>query len=305
MKRKNIRLFSFLIALVMLLTGTAGCSMEPVNLASQQGGRFENGASESGLLEVHFLDVGQGDCTLIKYGEHAMLIDAGENDSGTKIQAYLNSQGVTRLDYVIGTHPDSDHIGGLDVIIYKFDCKMVMLPDYKKDTKTYRDVLGAMNSKSYKNTLPEVGEQYSLGEAVFTIVAPNGTYDTANNSSIGLLISYGDRTFLFTGDAEEEAEQDIATNGIEIDCDVYQVGHHGSKTSSSEELLNAASPAYAVISCGEGNRYGHPHAQTLNQLRYRGIQVFRTDEQGTIVAKTDGVNIIWNASPSESWKAGN
>lgn len=305
MKRKNRRLVSLLLALVILITGTAGCGTGAGNQAVPSGVRSENSTGESGLLEVHFLDVGQGDATLIKYGEHAMLIDAGENDSGTKIQAYLNSQGVTGLDYVIGTHPDSDHIGGLDVIIYKFDCKTVMLPDYKKDTKTYRDVLGAMKSKAYNNTLPQPGKQYPLGDAVFTIVAPNGTYDAANNNSIGILLSYGDRSFLFTGDAEEAAEQDIVANGINIDCDVYHAGHHGSKTSSSEELLNAASPAYAVISCGEGNRYGHPHAQTLNQLRYRGIQVFRTDEQGTIVARTDGVNISWNASPSETWKAGN
>ena len=130
-------------------------------------------------------------------------------------------------------------------------------------------------------------------------------YEDANNNSISIILQYGDRKFLFTGDAEEEEEQDIVNAGISIDCDVYKAGHHGSRTSSSEELLNAASPAFAVISCGEGNSYGHPHARTLNEFRQRGIQVFRTDEQGTIEAVTDGVTIKWNCSPSETWKTGN
>lgn len=274
-----------------------------------QSGGFAGGSSSSytveGELEIHYIDIGQGDATLIKQGEHAMLIDAGENDSGTKIQDYLNSQNVTKFDYIIGTHPHSDHIGGMDVIIYKFDCDVVMMPEVESNTKTYRDVISAMKSKNYTNTAPVVGSTYSLGDATFTIIAPSKVYEDTNDNSIGLLLQYKERRFLFTGDAEEEAEADIVATGINIDCDVYQVGHHGSRTSSSEALLNATSPAYAVISCAEGNSYGHPHARTLNELRYRGIQVFRTDEQGTIVCTTDGVTIKWNCSPSETWKAGN
>lgn len=233
-----------------------------------------------------------------------MLIDAGENDMGIKVQDYLYSQNVTKLDYVIGTHPHSDHIGGMDVIIYKFDCDTVMMPDVSSNTKTYRDVINAMKSKNYTNTAPKPGDTYRLGDAEFTIIAPSEVYDDTNDNSIGLLLRFGDNRFLFTGDAEEEAEKDIINTGIDIDCDVYHAGHHGSRTSSSEELLNAASPAYAVISCAEGNSYGHPHAQTLNELRYRGINVFRTDEQGTIVCVSDGSVIRWNCSPSESWKSG-
>ncbi len=258
----------------------------------------------NGELEIHYIDIGQGDATLIKYGSHAMLIDAGENDMGTQVQNYLISQNVSSLDYIIGTHPHSDHIGGMDVIIYKFDCDVVMMPDVANDTKTYRDVISAMKSKNYTNTVPVVGDTYQFGDAQFTILAPSKTYDDYNNNSIAIILQYGDRKFLFTGDAEEEAEADIVNTGINIDCDVYQVGHHGSKTSSSTKLLNAASPAYAVISCAEGNSYGHPHAKTLNEFRYRGIKVFRTDEQGTIVCTTDGTTIKWNCSPSETWQVG-
>ena len=151
---------------------------------------------------------------------------------------------------------------------------------------------------------PEVGAEYELGDATFTIIAPNDTYEDPNNSSIALIIDYGDSSFLFSGDCEEEAEEDILENGMNLDVDVYQVGHHGSRTSSTEDFLDAMSPEYAVISCEEKNSYGHPHAQTLNNLRARGIKVFRTDEQGSIVAYTDGTHITWNCSPSDSWQAG-
>ncbi len=258
----------------------------------------------SGTLEVHYIDVGQGDATLIRCGDNAMLIDAGENDKGTKVQAYLKSQGITRLDYVIGTHPDSDHIGGLDVVIYKFECGNVFMPDKVSDSNTYADVLSAVNAKSYKLTVPPIGQKFKLGEAEFTIISPVKAYRDNNNCSLSLILQYGNKRFLFTGDAEEEAERECVKSDMNIDCDVYKVGHHGSKTSSGDELLNAASPAYAVISCGAYNEYGHPHSQTMNNLRSRGVKVFRTDEQGTIVATTDGNDIKWNCSPSESWKAG-
>ena len=300
--RKKASLKHRIIELVILLV-----IMIAVSAAGAIYDRYqnENKVMPDGQMTVHFIDVGQGDSILIQCGTHAMLIDAGDNSCGTKVQAYLEKKGVAKLDYVIGTHPDSDHIGGLDVIIYKFDCENVMMPDCEKRTNTYRDVISAMKEKNYINTLPEVGKKYKLGDAEFTILAPSKKYEDANNNSISIILQYGDRRFLFTGDAEEEEEQDIVNAGISIDCDVYKAGHHGSRTSSSEELLNAASPAFAVISCGEGNSYGHPHARTLNEFRQRGIQVFRTDEQGTIEAVTDGVTIKWNCSPSETWKTGN
>lgn len=255
-------------------------------------------------LTVHFINVGQGDSTLITCGGNAMLIDAGDNNKGTTVQNYLQKQEIKKLDYVIGTHPDSDHIGGLDVVITKFDCGLIMMPDYPKDTATYRDVVDAMKYKGYKNTLPVVGTSYKLGDAEFTIIAPNKEYSDPNNSSVGIILTHGEKKFLFTGDAEEEAEADIVSNGVDISCDVYQVGHHGSNTSSSIALLEAANPTYAVISCEEGNKYGHPRAETLINFRTRGIKVYRTDEQGTIIAKSDGHTISFEESPSDTWIAG-
>ena len=255
-------------------------------------------------MEVHFIDVGQGDATLIKADGHAMLIDAGENNKGTAVQLYLQKQGVKQLDYLVLTHTDSDHIGGADVIISKFDIGQIFLSDFKKDNKTYRELMDSMNYKHMTFSTPEVGTEFTLGNATFTILAPNAAYEDPNISSIALIVDYGENSFLFSGDCEEEAERDILENGMNLDVDVYQVGHHGSRSSSTEDFLDAMSPEYAVISCEEKNSYGHPHAQTLNNLRARRIKVFRTDEQGSIIAVSDGKQIKWNCSPSDSWQSG-
>lgn len=259
-----------------------------------------------GTLEVHYIDVGQGDATLIKCGSHAMLIDGGNNNKGTTVQLYLKKQGVESLDYVIGTHPDADHIGGLDVIVYKYNCDTVIMPDYEKDTKTYQELVDVIHDKNMKITYPVVGEQYALGEAKFTIIAPNSNSygGNANDYSVAILLEYGKNRFLFTGDAEEASEAEMLTNGIDISADVYKVAHHGSRSASTQEFLNAVHPKYAVISCGEGNSYGHPHAEVLNRLRSMGVEVFRTDEQGSIIASSDGENINWNCSATDSWQSG-
>ena len=258
------------------------------------------------MLEVHYIDVGQGDATLIKCGSHAMLIDGGNNNKGTTVQLYLKKQGVESLDYVIGTHPDADHIGGLDVIVYKYNCDTVIMPDYEKDTKTYQELVDVIHDKNMKITYPVVGEQYALGEAKFTIIAPNSNSygGNANDYSVAILLEYGKNRFLFTGDAEEASEAEMLTNGIDISADVYKVAHHGSRSASTQEFLNAVHPKYAVISCGEGNSYGHPHAEVLNRLRSMGVEVFRTDEQGSIIASSDGENITWNCSATDSWQSG-
>lgn len=292
------------LTIIILLLAFTGCSSTTITTDSNSSSNMD--ASD---LQVHFIDVGQGDCTLIISDGKAMLIDAGNNDKGTLVQAYLQKQGIFTLDVVICTHGDSDHSGGIDVVLTKFDCKTVIMPDTDKvmsDTKTFRDVLSAMKSKGYKNTLPVVGDTFQLGKASVTIISPN-SYDygdNSNNYSVGILVQNGDNRFLFTGDAEEAAEADILTNGIDISADVFKVAHHGANTANTDEFLEAINPTYAVISCGEDNTYGHPRAEVLNKLRAADTKVFRTDEQGTIVATSDGTDIIWNCSPSDSWKAG-
>lgn len=298
-RKKHILRLLLMLGLVTLLgTGCGSSDFEREEMVSL------GAAEESMDMEVHFIDVGQGDATLVKADGHYMLIDAGENDKGTKVQNYLQKQGVDKLDYLILTHTDADHIGGADVIINKFAIDTLFLSDFKKDNKTYEELMGAIAYKNLSYSTPEVGMEYPLGNAAFTIVAPNKAYNDPNNSSIALLLSSGDISFLFTGDCEEEAEADIMNNGIPIDCDVYKLGHHGSRTASGRAFLEAVSPAYAVVSCEADNSYGHPHAEPLNHLREMGVKLFRTDEQGSIVAYCDGDVLSWNCAPSQSWKAG-
>ena len=250
--------------------------------------------TEGQELRVHFIDVGQGDCILAETDGHYMLIDAGENDKGELVVSYLKEAGITSLDYIIGTHPHSDHIGGLDDVIEAFPAEIIMLPPIEHTTKTFEDVRDAVEAREMKLTKPVLGDTYSLGEASFTVLAPVGDYgNDLNNWSIGIRLSYGDTAFVMCGDAEQEAEQDIVDSGRLLSADVLKVGHHGSSTSTSDPFLDAVSPSYAVIQCGKGNSYGHPHRETMEKLEKRGIEVLRNDELGTITAKSDGQSISW------------
>lgn len=255
-------------------------------------------------LQVHFIDVDQGDATLILQGDHAMLIDAGENNYGWEVVDYLDYLGVESLDYAIGTHPDSDHIGGLDTVLENIPCDMVFMPDMEKDTKTYESVIEALADQGKESIAPEPGDVYTLGTAQFTVLAPIGKYESGNENSIAIRLVHGGNSFLFTGDAESESESDMLTSGRLLASDVYKVAHHGSSSANSELFLLAVNPEYAVISCGVDNEYGHPHSEVLNRLRAMGTKVFRTDEQGTVVAVSDGSGITFNMSPSTTWQSG-
>lgn len=308
--KKICRIFLAFLGIVSLL-GMSGCTGQSTattikkwQTVLQESEKSQN-RDVDGTMEVHFIDVGQGDATFIDAGGHAMLIDAGENNRGEEVCSYLKNEGVTELEYVVGTHPDSDHIGGLDDILYEMSCDEIIMPEVESDTKTYEEVVDAVDETSLEWIYPKVGEQYSLGEATFTIVAPNEDYgEDKNDWSVGILLQYGKNRFLFTGDAEEKSESDMLENGIDLSADVYKASHHGSKTGSSQKFLEAVHPSVAVISCGEDNEYGHPGASTLQHFRQDGIKVYRTDEQGTIVASSDGKSITWNTSPDESWKQG-
>jgi len=305
MKHRRLKTIISVFSLWMLLTvGITGCS-DLTSDATAQRTAPQNQVSEGeDVLNVYFLDIGQGDCIAITQGDHAMLIDAGDNDKGTAVQSYLNYLGIEALDYCILTHPDADHIGGADVVLYKFDCQTVLMPDKEVDTRTYDDVIQAMKSKGCSAVHPETGDTYAFGDASFTVLGPVREYSDNNNNSIVIRMTHGENTFLFTGDAEAKAEADILEEGLTVQADVLKAGHHGSDTSTSDEFLEAVSPEYAVISCGEGNKYGHPHAETMNKFRQNGVTVYRTDEQGTIIATSDGNTITWSESPSDSWLTG-
>lgn len=262
------------------------------------------GQQESDSMELHFIDVGQGDSTLIINGEHAMLIDAGNNGYGVALQLYLQNQGIRKLDYLILTHPDADHIGGADVVICKLKIDKVFMRNREKDNNTYRDVLDALSFKKLKYEMPEVGAKYDLGDASFVILGPNREYEKTNDNSIAIMLRKGDKKFLFTGDGEEEAELDMVEGDFDLNADVYHVAHHGTRHATSTAFLDKVSPEAAVLSCAYGNEYGFPHQATLNGLRKRGILLYRTDEQGSIVAYCDGTTVMWSVTASETWQGG-
>lgn len=244
----------------------------------------------SGDLQVHIIDVGQGDSIFIQSAGANMLIDAGENDKGNIVTDYLDKLNIKKLDYVIGTHPHSDHIGGLDDIIYKYDIDTLLMPEKAHTTKTFEDVITAVQERNLILTKPAAGTTYPLGEAEFTIIAPlHYAYgDELNNYSIGIRLTHGNNSFVFTGDAEQEAEEDICKSKSELTAKVLKLGHHGSSTSTSEEFLKNVNPEYAVISCGKDNDYGHPHRESLELLKKYGVTPLRTDELGNIIFISDG-----------------
>ncbi|BDR67186.1 metallo beta-lactamase superfamily hydrolase [Clostridium tetani] len=256
----------------------------------------------AGNLKVHYIDVNQGDSILIQQDGHNMLIDAGTNATETAVVSYLKHQGVTKLDYVIGTHPHEDHIGGLEKVIDTFQVDKVFMPEINHTTQTFKSVVTSIKNKGLKISTPKVGNNYGLGNARWQILAPvSASYDNLNNYSIVTKLKFGNNSFTFTGDAESLSEGEILQKQLDISSDVINIGHHGSRTSTTQNFLDKINPKYAVISCGKGNKYGHPTQETLNKLKNKGIKVYRTDECSNVIATSDGNNITFNTK-SGSYK---
>lgn len=240
-------------------------------------------------MVVHYIDIGQGDSTLIEYKDWDILIDGGDNKMSDELIDYLDEQMIDDIDLMIATHMDADHIGGLDIVLEEYKVEEVIDSGTKKDTKTYRDYINAVHSegaiyKDDRDLTYEMDDLFSI-----EIIETGDGYKDENDNSVVCQINYGNMNFLFTGDMESVSED----NSIQLfnDIDVLKVGHHGSRTSSTERFLKTTQPEYAIISCGEGNKYGHPHLETLDKLKKIGADIYRTDEMGTIIIETDGNSI--------------
>ncbi|WP_237690625.1 ComEC/Rec2 family competence protein [Paenibacillus caui] len=247
----------------------------------------ENG---EGKLRVIFLDVGQGASQLlIGPTGKTMLIDAGNNDKEQVMLNYLRQYGVTRLDIVMGTHPDADHIGGLDKVIDYADVGRIYMPKAASNTKTFESVLTSIKRKGLKVNTAKAGLTLDWEDGVrVNMLAPVKNYDDDNDKSAVVKVVYGSTSFLLTGDAEIESEKDMIASGADLRADVLLVGHHGSKSSTSSQFLKAVHPRYGIIQVGKDNNYGHPTKTILQRLKKQGVEVYRNDLQGTVEADSDG-----------------
>ena len=244
----------------------------------------------SSTFSIRFIDVGQADAALIECDGHYMLIDGGNRNDSDKMYTILRNNEIKTLDLLVGTHPDEDHIGGLAGALNYANAIITLCSTKSHDTKVFSD----FNKYAEKNgggiQIPNPGDQYNLGSAQVTILAVNSGSEP-NDSSIVIKIVYGETSFLFTGDAEAEAEQWLLNSGYDLSADVLKVGHHGSSSSTSKRFLNAVNPTYGIISTGKDNTYGHPTEETLNHLRNAGVQIYRTDLQGDIFVSSDGKTV--------------
>jgi competence protein ComEC len=276
-------MISVFLAVLFLLSG---CTNSTSNVL--------NSKVKSSQIIVHYIDVGQGDSELIQVNGKNLLIDAGPNDSKDKLMSYLRKQGIKKLDYVIATHPDEDHIGGMSSIIRKYDIYKFYAPKKTANTITFESMITALRNKNMKINVPiPRATELNLGKKTTAeIIAPNSTmYEDTNNYSIVLKITYGNTKFLFTGDAENKSEDEMIDKNYDLSADVLKVGHHGSSTSTSEKFLDKVNPKIAIISCGKNNKYGHPTKNTINKLKRKNIQIYRTDVDGTVLLISDGNKI--------------
>lgn len=276
-RRKKSHGKGIVTAVVVLIAVIAGLFFAPVS---------------GGEVQFHFIDVGQGDAALIRTEKGDILIDAGTNASEDELKAYLDSLGVTDIEYAVFTHPHEDHIGGADMVLNTYNVKNVVLPDATSTSKTFERMMDAIEAEKCEVIEATPEKTFTVGELTCTILAPISTsYTETNNYSVVIRADYGETSVLFTGDAETHSEEEMLERyrfkGL-LDCDLLKVGHHGSDTSSGQAFLDAVTPVYAVISCGEGNSYGHPIQAILARYEAMKAEIYRTDLEGSIVFTSTG-----------------
>lgn len=251
-------------------------------------------------FEVHYIDVGQADAALVLCDDQAILIDGGNTEDSNLIYTYLKKHSVNHLDYIVCTHAHEDHVGGLSGALNYASVDTVFCSVTTYDSKAFSNFTKNLDKQGVAITVPQPGDSFALGSASITILGPIHPNEEPNNTSIVLRIVYGSTSFLFTGDAEVEEENDILEAGHILQSTVLKVGHHGSDTSTSYRWLREVAPEYAIISVGLDNSYGHPTENTLSKLRDAEVTVFRTDIQGDVICTSDGTNVSFQVSRNAS-----
>jgi competence protein ComEC len=252
---------------------------------------------------IKFIDVGQGDAALIQCDGHYMLIDGGPADASSVIYTILKESDINRLDYIIATHPDADHIGGLSGALNYATVGICYSPVTTHSTKTFKNLVKYLKKQNISVTVPAEGLSFKLGSAEVQLLGPIESSEDTNNNSIVTKITYGSTSFLFMGDAETEEEKSILDQKVDLDSDLIKIGHHGSKDSTSAELLKAVKPKYAIISVGADNTYDHPTLETLTRLSSINATIYRTDMHGDITCNSDGKHLTFSKEKKASKEA--
>lgn len=308
-KKRDFKYYAIVAVLLFIGSLFVGNNDEQFSENSGQAENIENTETTEVIgtqeMKVHFLDVGQGLAILVQLGDEVLIYDGGERDTSSVVVAYLKEQGITEIDYLISSHYDSDHVSGLIGCLYVFDVKNVIGSNYVHDSKIYTSFMTAVKEEGLEVQYPEVGTKYVFGDAFFTILAPEEIVSDSNANSVAIKLTYGKSDFIFTGDADYKSEKKMIASGIDLDCEVLSLAHHGSASGTSENFLIATTPEYAVISCGADNGYGHPHEEVVGLLKDMEIDLFRSDVQGTVIATTDGEKITWSDAPCNDYRDGN
>ena len=292
--RRRRRTKKLIVTLILLIIAVIGGVLGYDKLNGGKSNIQDSTVVNSGEAQLHFIDVGQGDCTLITMSEGNVLIDSGTNSSEEALKSYLDGLGITEFEYAVFTHPHADHIGGADMILEEYKVEKVLIPDVTATSSTYNKMMEGIEESGADLILATPEMTFSVGDMAFTVLAPNSKgYEDDNNYSVVLKAVYGSTSFMFTGDAETASEGEILERFTleSLKCDLLKVGHHGAENATSQAFLDAVSPKYAVIQVGKGNTYDHPRAEILSRLNKAGVSYYRNDLEGTIVFVTDGVNL--------------
>ena len=264
---------------------------------------------ESSDIEVTFIDIGQGDSILIQDHGQTMLIDTGYYANFDKLEKAFQEKGVTGIDVLVLTHPDADHIGSAASIVSYYDASTIYMAPIEKDSASYGYLMDAVENFDVQVKYPSSGDLISFGTATYEVVGPvpGVNYEDANSWSIIVKMTNGEDTFLFTGDATGEEIEDVLKTGVDLSADVLKAAHHGSANDgcNNDVLFDAVQPDALVVSCELGNKYGHPHRETMEQVQTRNISLYRTDLQGTISCVSTGSGIRWRNTPSTDYRNGN
>ena len=284
----EIKLFNGLLIILFLIFGSFLYYNDGISF-----GKYNHNTNDvNGKLNIYFLDVGQADSILINYDNEYALIDAGNNADGSLLVDYFKDLNINEFKYVFGTHAHEDHIGGMDDIINNFKINNFYMPDVVTTTKTFEDVLDSLDKNNVKFDTPSIGDTFTLGDTELNVLYIGNDSKNLNNSSIVLKLSYKDTSYLFMGDATSVVEKKL--NKSKLHANVIKIGHHGSEYSSTETFIKSVNPQYAIISVGKNNSYNHPSSTIINRLKDNNIKIYRTDEDGTIVLNSNGININFN-----------